>query len=129
MPFALRINTEKEPLLFEDTDGSIKTKKSQSTSSSRSNAKSSHSTSTSDASPIFQDSPSEEPLVFLPAPFNESIPPRQLSQTTSTRTSRSSDSSSWSKVSQQEFDYRDRNSFLLLPPPPPPRSNERKTII
>ena len=117
-PISLRNYKEKEPLLFEDNDGGIKTKKSHSNTSSRSKASSG---STSNASTLFQE---EQPDILL----LDSVPTLHSSAASSTRTSESSKTSLWSKISHQEFDYRERNSFLLLPPPPPPRSQERKSI-
>lgn len=114
-------NQEKEPLLFEDTDGSIRAKKSR---KSNSNASSDRS---SDISPLFHDDavPDQQQNVLS---VDSSVPTLK-SQAPTSRTSSSSYSSTWSKVSQ-EFEKIDSNCnpFILLPPPPPPPTPGKKVV-
>jgi hypothetical protein len=104
--------------LFEDSEESQTPTGAESSSVSRSK------TISADSSPLFQDDPNNhQPPDFLSL---ENTNPSMLPKA---RTSVSSTTSSWSKVTQEEVEYRERNSFFLLPPPPPPRSAERKKLL
>ena len=114
---------------YEDADGSIQTKKSAQFTpliNGTNNAPDDHSFDFSDIrlSPDFlSDTPSYRQPQRLSGLGDTQSHTSTASTTTANRTS-SSSNSTWSKLSQEEFEYRERNSFFLLPPPPPPRSSE-----